>query len=224
MPPEGRNQETILSRLSRDSFPPSFCPEKYQRFRRRPCRGCIWPTLNESSARLDSDLDRTAISYTKPNSSWSLRDTRDSSKSTHCSVSHMHSQVGGRQTEDAGPRSLSWLPGLRRLQDERKGRGRWACSPGLGIGCHDSTLTRPACRGRRRRGQAGRKPWAAQGQELHKRSVVTLRLPHFCLMGVTERGDNRVVAGDLCSVWSICYFISAFLNKCPEAMAMAAVG
>lgn len=35
-------------------------------------------------------------------------------------------------------------------------------------------------------------------------------LPGLCLMGVTERGDNRVVTGELCAVWPICYFISAF--------------
>ena len=82
----------------------------------------------------------------------------------------------------------------------------------------------PQAPARRWTRELGREPWAVDVKKLHKYLWSPACLLGCCLMGVTERGDNRVVTGELCAVWPICYFISAFLNKCPEAMAMAAVG
>lgn len=96
-----------------------------------------------------------------------------------------------------------------------------ACSAGLGISFPGPILSGPATRGKR---DTGRKPSAAEMRKLHKYALSPSGLPGLCLMGVTERGDNRVVTGELCSFWPICYFISVFLNKCPEARATTAVG
>lgn len=101
---------------------------------------------------------------------------------------------------------------------------RGGCSADLGVSCPRPILSGPAWGGTRGKRDTCRKPRAAEMCELHKYALSPSVLPGLCLMGVTERGDNRVVTGELCSVWPICYFISVFLNKCPEARATTAVG